>query len=69
MKQSREAELQYQERAVQLLGRALGLRPPEKSGLFWRTIDQDRELDPIRSHPGYSRFKAKYQRESGPGSR
>src|SRR5262249_31529305 len=58
--QARDA---YQEQAVELLGKALLLKPAEDRSSFWRDYIQDNAaLSPIRSTPGFARLAAEYGR-------
>jgi tetratricopeptide (TPR) repeat protein len=58
-----QARSDYQERAVELLGKALLLKPAEDRSSFWREYIQDNAaLSPIRNTPGFARLAAEYGR-------
>jgi len=59
----REARFTYQERAVELLGKALLLKPAQERSSFWRDYIQDNAaLSPIRHSASFARLAAEYGR-------
>ena len=59
--QARDAQARNQERAIQLIGRALELLPKNQRVAFWKKyIQPDTALAPIRGTPSYVRLEANY---------